>query len=92
MLPHKNRIEQLALMQAMGEPGASEALNRYYDTFDTFAYEFELQNAAQNGLSLRQFQMIRESYLYYSSTSGLASNQYNYTIWHLLKSILLPYW
>ncbi|MBQ6683792.1 MAG: hypothetical protein IJM74_06785 [Bacteroidales bacterium] len=92
MLPHKNRIEQLALMQAMGEPGASEALKRYYDTFDTFAYEFELQNAAQNGLSLRQFQMIRESYLYYSSTSGLASNQYNYTIWHLLKSILLPYW
>lgn len=87
--------ELLKLETMLSQNGNQEAkimLDRYYAAFDTYAYESELMHAAQNGLTLRQFDLTRNSYLYNSSLSGIQANQYNYTLWHLLKSILLPYW
>lgn len=80
------------MLSQNGNQEAKIMLDRYYAAFDTYAYESELMHAAQNGLTLRQFDLTRNSYLYNSSLSGIQANQYNYTLWHLLKSILLPYW
>ena len=90
MLPYKNEIERLSCLVAQGTPGAAETLAKYYAAFDSFAYETELINAASNGLSLNQFQRLNSLYLHYSLIGQRTGGNYNYSLWNLLKNILLP--
>jgi len=88
-------VSRPADCKSAGTGGNQEAkimLEKYYAAFDAYAYESELIHAAQNGLTLRQFDLNRNCYLYNSSLGGISANKYNYTLWHLLKSTLFPYW
>ena len=90
MTPFKDKINQLLQLEKMGVPGATEALKQYYAAFDSFAYETELINAAATGLSSNQFQRINNLYIYYSSIGQRIGGNYNYSLWDLLKNLVLP--
>ena len=90
MLPYKKEIERLSSLVAQGKSEAAVPLAKFYAAFDSFAYETELINAAKNGLSLDQFQRLNSLYLYYSEIGQRTGGDYNYSLWNLLKNILLP--
>ena len=92
MPAYLDKIKMYSMLSYNGDQEAGIILEKYYAAFDTYAYESELMNAAQNGLTLRQFDLNRNSYLYKSSLAGIPANKYNYSLWHFLKSTLLPYW
>lgn len=88
----RDKIEMLSALSQNGDQEAAQMLMKYYAAFDSYAYESELMHSVQNGLSLRQFKEIYSCYLSNSSLGGVAVKKYNYTLWNLLKSTLLPYW
>jgi RHS repeat-associated protein len=64
--------------------------NQFYAACDARSYAVELCNASKNGLSLGQYSNILQNYNYYSQLSGVSLQIPRYSIWTLIKSILLP--
>lgn len=88
--PRINIIDHLSYLSENGDQEAAKALKKIYHAFDARSYEIELQRATKNGLSLSQFQEVRNNYIYNCLNSNTTANKYNYTLWHFLKSLLLP--
>jgi RHS repeat-associated protein len=64
--------------------------DQFYYASDARSYAFELNNAARNGLSLREYCSILENYRHYSQLSGVSPQISRYSLWTLFKSTFWP--
>ena len=90
MLPQKAYLGKLShLSQVEGDAEATERLAKLYAMYDSYAYEYELQNALHNNLSLDQFQRVFNHYELYSNKVGIPVKPYTYSAWQRLLNFLL---
>lgn len=90
MLPQKARLDNLSYYsQVLDNEDAKRQLKMQYAIFDSKAFEYELQNALRNNLTLDQYQRLFSFYESYSNLVGIPVKQYNYTSWHHLLNLIL---
>ena len=83
-LNHRNEMS-LDMIHNIIMYGAEDLRKQYYNEADLRAYRFELDNMSKVGTTYIQYKEILKQYNNYGGT-----NSYTYTLWDLLKNIVLP--
>ena len=83
-LNHRNEMS-LDMIHNIIMYGAEDLRKQYYNEADLRAYRFELDNMSKVGTTYTQYKEILKQYNNYGGT-----NSYTYTLWDLLKNIVLP--